>query len=395
MSTTTLQLRPPIEQPKFSLELLFPTVESTTAIRLINRTRTDIVHYLEHDVYMNGESLRAHLSDTFNIGIGHLTGRYEPGEMNLSNSSRVWINSRRLTVELNVPSVTLYPARIEDIRLFFSLKTGYQNPYNSTILHLSFIYPDKVIDYLLRLFEYDNWLSVNDTAAWKNFIANNSIFMESRLTNKQQAERAESLELGCKYVGNKIIKETFFNFGALLTGELDIEETFIKCNLTERLDRGITNGELNFRFPVPATIFGLASRPDHWTNKMGTILDYPTNPFFVNGFYARHQTRSDTGANLFAQLEVLMPHCQFAAFEWVTPIEWPVYRMFHGVRENLNLLENNHIAGFIATNCSDEQLAREANETLTFAIDKTIYDDLARLKMAHCFKCKLYYSYKI
>ena len=124
-------------------------------------------------------------------------------------------------------------------------------------------------------------------------------------------------------------------------------------------------------FPVPVTSFALAQET-HWT---ASVIGFPpkTNSMFVNGLYARHETRFRRGDNLFAQLVKLFPSCQFAAFENI--LELP----------DDSKLDGKYTAGILASNCTQLELNAKANSTLEFAIDTT---RLRQLNMSHCFQAE-------
>ena len=135
---------------------------------------------------------------------------------------------------------------------------------------------------------------------------------------------------------------------------------------------------VGFRFPVPFAPFVLAQER-HWTtNEIG--FSHKTNSMFVNGLYARHETRWRRGDNLVAQLVKLFPSCQFAAFEFETVLK----RAIEGI------LDDIHTAGILASNCTGVELNTKSNSTLEFAIDQSRLRDLRQLNMSHCFDGKLF-----
>ena len=191
---------------------------------------------------------------------------------------------------------------------------------------------------------------------------------------QQQAERIERLTLGCRFDRDKTVKSDF-TLSKSIFGKLDLIETFISCDLNDiKSAPFVTNGESNFRFPVPVTSFALAQET-HWT---ASVIGFPpkTNSMFVNGLYARHETRFRSGDNLFAQLVKLFPSCQFAAFENI--LELP----------DDSKLDGKYTAGILASNCTQLELNAKANSTLEFAIDTTRLRDLRQLNMSHCFQAE-------
>ena len=145
---------------------------------------------------------------------------------------------------------------------------------------------------------------------------------------QQKADRIEQFQLGCRFDRDQTVRSDF-TFSKAISGKLDLIETYITCDLNHTRNAPfVTNGESDFRFPVPVAPFALAQEP-HWTT---SEIGYPhkTNSMFVNGLYARHKTRYKSGDNLFDQLIKFFPSCQFVAFEFQTVLERPIEGLGQG-----------------------------------------------------------------
>ena len=152
-------------------------------------------------------------------------------------------------------------------------------------------------------------------------------------------------------------------------------ERIEQLQLGYRFDRDQTNGESDFRFPLPVAPFALAQEP-HWTtSEIG--FPHKTNSMFVNGLYARHKTRYKSGDNLFDQIVKLFPSCQFVAFKFQIVLERPIQG-----------LGDKNTAGILASNCTQVELNEKVNSSLEFAIDETKLRDLHQLNMSHCFQAE-------
>ena len=112
--------------------------------RLVNTTNED-GHLINHDVYVNGVSMRSKLDETLDIGIGRVTGYY------LAEKSVLKFNSRRLTIVTESPlNLTIPRHRIPQLRRL-QLEENFMLPRNNqTDLRLDYIYPDEVVEYILR-----------------------------------------------------------------------------------------------------------------------------------------------------------------------------------------------------------------------------------------------------
>ena len=121
--------------------LLFPTWIDG---RLVNFTSAE-TSLIEHDVYVKGASMRAKLEDQFNIGIGLVSGSYN------SDQSTMKFVSRRLTVISDSPlNLTIPRDRMPQLRRLQQAETFHLPSNNQTELRLVYIYPDEVVEYLLR-----------------------------------------------------------------------------------------------------------------------------------------------------------------------------------------------------------------------------------------------------
>ena len=202
---------------------------------------------------------------------------------------------------------------------------------------------------------------------------------------KQKAERAEQFDQACHF-GRDIVVKKSGKLGATLKCSLDLIETIIKCDF-DKLPPLVTNGEKDYRLDVSKVLFAPreGSNRKIWTYELAERRE--TDPMFVNGLYARHETRYEAGDNLHAQLIKLFPNCQFDTFLYEAPIERPVFVLNDGKLQNRNLLNNRNVGGVVVTNCTQKELTKSRrSHKLTFAIDKTQLSDLKMLNMSHCFK---------
>ena len=126
----------------FRTILLFPTYDWDINY-FHNRTdETDV--NIEHDVFVNGESIRLKLAADLNIGLGRLQGEY------IKESSLLRLISRRLTIVTSPPlNLTISRDRIQDYRRQQPAEYSQSRTPVLTEMRSEYIYPDAALEYFL------------------------------------------------------------------------------------------------------------------------------------------------------------------------------------------------------------------------------------------------------
>ena len=149
------------------------------------------------------------------------------------------------------------------------------------------LYPDESAHYLLGYFDYVNF---NQTPAQDEFI-------ETNLTPKQMAERAERLERVCRFNKSIVIHGTKVSHNDRLKVDVDIVEHIITCNISQLFDTTMSvttstsNGERDYAWRIAKDVFHRGDESED------------TGAMFVNGHWARHLIVSRS--NLLTQLRLI------------------------------------------------------------------------------------------
>ena len=122
-------------------------------------------------------------------------------------------------------------------------------------------------------------------------------------------------------------------------------ETFIKCNISSLKTANTSANQEKFKFSVPKE--GLFQLPaPHWTSVNSNPSE--TDPMFINGYWARQQTRYKVLPNMYEQLRSLLPKCEWMMFNY----EVKPYK----VHNPFNIYTRRLTYGLLATDCTKEYL---------------------------------------
>ena len=134
---------------------------------------------------------------------------------------------------------------------------------------------------------------------------------------------------------------------SLVLCDLDLIETKIKCDISSLTfnKQSFIDTQIEYKFPVPKHgLFQLP--PPHWTSEH--FSEYETNPMFINGYWARQETRYKILPNMYVQIITLIPECKWIVFDYaVKPYK---------VKIPFNIFSERLSYGILATNCSQVHL---------------------------------------
>ena len=127
--------------------------------------------------------------------------------------------------------------------------------------------------------------------------------------------------------------------------DFDMIETKIKCNVSLLSPKqSLISDRKKYEFPVPK--HGLFQLPaPHWTDEDFSL---PSDPMFINGYWARQTTRYKVLPNMYDQINTLIPECEWIMFHYeIKPYE---------VEIPFNSFSKKLTNGVLATNCTKAHL---------------------------------------